>query len=313
MAWQEAWAGASQMIKQMNTLHRIAGSPWTVMIGTLASVGGLAWVIFASVAGSPLFWPVLLMVVAFAFLFSVGAYSVRVRNENASLKSLAGHIHRVNHIYRDVLHACFDAASPVTNRNELLLQERGTIRSVCQRIQSMFSRLICRDCLVTVKLMTRDGNGNEYCTTYERSQDKCERDRDGIKAFEVGTGRNTAFDEALRMRHDGQCSHFFCSDLTRRRGDYSNQRQHWDQFYRATIVVPIRNPRSLQDIDDSDDLGFLCVDTMSRNRLDDGYHVELLAAFADQMYNFFSLMRGSYNALADERSETLPQPSSVKG
>jgi len=300
------------MIKQMNTLHRIAGSPWTVIVGTLASVGGLAWVIVAKFAGSPLFLPVLSMVVAFAFLFSVSAYSVRVRNENASLKGLAGHIHRVNHIYRDVLHACFAAASPVTNQNELLQQERATIRSVCQRVQNMFSRLICRDCLVTVKLMTQDGNGNQYCTTYERSQDKCERDRDGIIAYEVGTGRNTAFDEALRMRHDGQCSRFFCSDLTRY-PNYSNQRQHWDQFYRAAIVVPIRNPRSLQDVDDSDDLGFLCVDTMSRNRLNDGYHVELLAAFADQMYNFFCLMRGSYNVLADERSEALPGPSSAEG
>jgi len=51
--------------------------------------------------------------------------------------------------------------------------------------------------------------------------------------------------------------------------------------------------------DQSQDLGFLCVDTLSRNRLNEGYHVELMSAFADQMYNFLSLMRGRYTVLVE--------------
>lgn len=46
--------------------------------------------------------------------------------------------------------------------------------------------------------------------------------------------------------------------------------------------------------DGYDDVGYLCLDTMSQNRLNGTYHVQLMAAFADQMYNFISLMRGKY-------------------
>lgn len=294
------------MTKPVSLAHRFAGSPWTVLVGTVTSVGSFFWVFADYFSKSAFLLPAVSLTVSVALFFTIVAYSFHVRNENAGLKDVTGHLHGINHIYRDVLHACFSGPAPVTNREELIRHERETIRGVCQRIENIFSRLIGRDCLVTVKLITKDEKGNRYCTTYERSQDKCERDKDGLCAYEVGTGRNSAFDEALRMRHNGERSRFYSGDIANDRA-YCNQRQHWEQFYRSAIVVPIRSPRSSRDVDDSDDLGFLCVDTMSRNRLKDSYHVNLMAAFADQMYNFFCLMRGTYNALAEERLEPMPR------
>ena len=54
---------------------------------------------------------------------------------------------------------------------------------------------------------------------------------------------------------------------------------------------------------EGDDIGFLCIDSDSRYRLNGGFHVEILAAFADQLYNFFSFMRGTYKASAGDEKE----------
>ena len=290
------------MVKSMSVVHQIAGSPVTVLVGTITSVLSLAWVTAAFLSETSMVLSVIVMILSFGIFFSLSAYSIRVRNMNFGLKAIAGHIHRINHIYRDVLYECFAGVDPVTNEDDLLQQEMKTIRSVCQRIQNMFSQLLFRECLVTVKLITKDDDGKSYCTTYERSQEKCERDNSCVQAYDVGTQINTAFDKALEMRHDNACSRFYGADLLSD-ASYNNQRPHWEKFYRSAIVVPIRNPSISLKSQDADDLGFLCVDTMSRNRLNDTYHVDMLAAFGDQMFNFFSLMRGTYQALADERHE----------
>jgi hypothetical protein len=53
-------------------------------------------------------------------------------------------------------------------------------------------------------------------------------------------------------------------------------------------------------------LGFLKVETMFKNRLNDTYHVQILAAFADQMYTFLSL-RQLPTALKAQKSGQPPQ------
>ena len=67
----------------------------------------------------------------------------------------------------------------------------------------------------------------------------------------------------------------------------------WQRYYKSAIVVPV-NCTGVPEKPKRNDIGLLCVDSKSRNRLNDSYHVEIMAALAYQMYNFISLMRGEY-------------------
>jgi hypothetical protein len=172
----------------------------------------------------------------------------------------------------------------------------------------MFNSFTHADCMVTVKLIKKEDDGRLSCGTYARSQTNCERDRVEPLSFTINAGQNTAFDEAIRYS-PGRVSHFYSCDLVEldRAGKYQNQRPNWENFYQSAIVVPIRyiNVQRAGAPGASDDIGFLCVDTTSTNRLNDGFHVQLLAALADQMYNFMSLMRGKYQSSPPEKGEEL--------
>ena len=112
-----------------------------------------------------------------------------------------------------------------------------------------------------------------------------------VEKYAVGTGENTGFDEALKLRPSGP-SYFYAADLQEMGPRYANQRVGWQRLYRSTIVVPIHHV--VHSDRRREVLGFLSVDTMSANRLNDTYQVQFLAAFADQMYNFLSIMRRRY-------------------
>ena len=152
--------------------------------------------------------------------------------------------------------------------------------------------------------MLREAEGRVFCATYQRSEENCERDAWSPKEFEVKTGLNTAFDRAL-IYAPAKISHFHSPDLTKEK-DYRNQRDNWSHIYQSAIVVPIRciDHSKVGTKNESDDLGFLCIDTLSTNRLNDTWHIELMASFADQMYNFVSLMRGRY-ALTPPKQQFL--------
>jgi len=138
-------------------------------------------------------------------------------------------------------------------------------------------------------------NSKYYAHTYVRSQELSKRDSSEKLKFVVGTGDNNGFDKTLSNRSDGLPLHFYSPDL-QKESDYSNQRQHFYRHYRSTLVVPIcgENKGKEGTPDQFDRVGFLCVDTLSINRLNNGYHLYMLSALANQMYNFMSLMRGKY-------------------
>jgi len=233
-------------------------------------------------------------------LFAAAAiYSIRVREKLMALQNAARFVHDVNHEYRNVLsealgpHEDLQQTDPIDP--ELVKREREIIETVCHRIAAIYTALISRPCTVTVKVLTKEGS-DWFCHTYARSEPRSRRDRDGgPDAYAVGTGENTAFDIASQPAPVG-ISHFFCPDLPKlkKSNQYRNRRDNFEKYYKSAIVVPIRfHPRPKQQ-GIANDRGFLCVDTPSTHCLNAGFHLELLAAFADQMYNFFSLMRGTY-------------------
>jgi hypothetical protein len=238
--------------------------------------------------------------------------------ENPQLVQCATILHRINHMYRDLLSKLFRIHKGETLLYSLEAAERDTLQAACQKIADMFSLLISHRCIVTVKLIRVDtpvGEGQvSYCSTLARSELTSERDQIPIK-YEINTGKNTAFDTALRF-DSSRVSHFFSPDLEKdaAEGKYCNQRQDWKRFYRSAIVVPIRsvNYEAIGSANAFDELGFLAVDCMGRNVLNDGLHLQFLASFADQMYNFMSLMRGKYS-LPAEGSVENPLLSSAPG
>jgi hypothetical protein len=286
------------MTRNTKKLHNFFASIHVAWCGSVASIIALVWYAYDSFKPSGLRLLVLIcFAIAAGIFLGVAIYSIRVRQENKQFREACKTLHRINHDYRDTLSNTFSGVAHTPDlATAAKLSELKTLKSACQKIAKIYSGLTHCDCCVTVKLITNEG-GSTYCETHARSEENSERDCSQPAKFEVKTGRNTAFDKALAY-NAGKISHFFSADLQAeaKAGHYRNQRDNWSDFYRCAIIVPIRCvtvPKDGTPIA-SDDIGFLCVDTTSPRRLNDDYHLELLAGFADQMYNFMSLMRGKY-------------------
>lgn len=278
---------------QFKAAHSIGSNPWTILVSNLATI-----VSFLFLVWQELFQKQQSAISVFIFILSlvvfviISVYSLKVRDHNKKLQDIANSFREINSIYRDRLFSSFFGTQPRPTREALIDSEKATLQSVCQRISMIYSTLIGKECIASIKLLTKENNSPAYATTYARSQNDCERDRAKPTTFEVGTGQNTAFDQALMPDTTGSIPHFFSGDLKKHKS-YHNQRQDWNRYYRSAIVVPIRCP-GVDGKPHRDDIGFLCIDTKSRNRLNPSHHVVMLAALADQMYNFMSLMRGKY-------------------
>lgn len=283
-------------------LHAVAENVWLVFFSALASILSFLVYLYEKYTAEPTSWSVASLIVSLAVLAIGYLYSIRVRSENIALREVAAVFCEINHIYRDVLGELFSEPAPVASPADLLDREQRTLESVCQHISRIFMRLTGRDCMVTVKLVTEKDN-RHFAVTYVRSMSICERDQPQRKPYELGTNENTALDVAVHERTDGKPSHFFSADLTldRRKNAYRTQRQDFQRFYKSLIVVPIRGIKKASggNRDRYNTVGFLCVDTLSRHRLNDGYHVYILCSLAGQMYNFLSLMRGKYRVVVE--------------
>lgn len=286
-------------IRQLDT---IASNPWFLVANGFASIAIFMWFIYGETTGNPETVSLVLLVISLIVLSVACIYSIKVRVENIALRSISELFYEINEIYRDKLREMFCSDAPVTAQMDLLAEEELALKAVCERIERIFNRVTHRSCLVTIKLVTID-NEKCYAHTYVRSQQLCQRDSAGRKRYAVGSGENTAFDMALAKRPDGLPSHFYSGDLRKLeiKHAYFNERQHYQRYYKSTLVVPIRgrNTHTTISSPEFDLVGFLCIDTLSVNRLNNGFHLYMLSALASQMYNFMSFMRGKYTVFVE--------------
>jgi hypothetical protein len=277
------------------TLESVVYNPWLIIIVNTCSIGGFLFSIQSHLNGYPLNSPFLYLTITFIIiLFSIGLYSLKENKKRQSYIKIFKNIHHINHKYRDTLFKIFNLSNQLSN-NDLLHEQSDILSQICQIIRDIYQELIQRPCVVTLKLIKTDRDPNEkVCETYVRS-DCVQRDDLSILEYKIGTNANTAFDVALKINHDFEnCSHFFSGDLGKMK-EYNNERPNWNKMYKSAIVVPIRAlVYKNKTIIHCDEIGFLCVDTKYINRLNDDDHVQILAAFADQMYNFISLMSRKY-------------------
>lgn len=282
--------------------HSIAQNPWVNLAATIAGIASFWWMIYdkAQTPGTVRSWmPFILFIIGISTFAAFNFFSFRVKKALLDSTRIPYHLHRINHLYRDSLsRVCGSFSSNPPDEEALKLEQTTTLTRICEHVAEIFQRLTSKECHVAVKLLQKDASGM-YCETYTRNGGKNERDEVPPKRFNVLTGENTGFDRALLVTTGTKPSHFWSPDLGIEK-DYQNQRQKYIEAYKSTIVVPIRYliPNRKGQKDGTDDIGFLCVDTLSRNRLNDVSHVEMLASFADQMYNYISIMRKSYKLLA---------------
>lgn len=312
----EIWRAPSQLSRVKLNTRRVRdffANVYFAFFGSLASIVALIWFAFDKLKPWTILWAILVPV-AVLCLAGIAIYSIRVRQENIQFRNFTKILHRINHDYRDTLSAVFKNHSIDLSAEDywtyLKQSERKTLKSSCEKIAKIFTAFTHRPCTVTVKLITQ-AEGKNVCEMLERSEENSERDTCTPRQFDIGTGANTAFDRAT-LASQGSVAHFHSADLTAEK-DYRNQRDHWSDVYLSTIVVPIRSVHRSKDGKDycRDDIGFLCVDTLSPHRLNDTWHVELLASFADQMYNYISLMRGNYSLKKAVTPVTAQERSAV--
>lgn len=274
---------------------KVASNPWFVILASISSIAAFLWYVHDQIVQYPSVLSLIYLSISLLVLLAGIFYSLKVRSENVALRDIASTFNEINHIYRDSLKDMFGGTNPVDNPADLLAEEERVLRSICQRIENIFIRVINRNCMVTIKLLLKEQSGRYFAHTYVRSLENCARDKPERRKYEVGTGANTAFDKALQKCPNGIPSHFFSPDLKKEDG-YFNERQHYDNLYRSTIVVPIRGVNKGKEgtNEEYDLIGFLCVDTKSTHRLNNGYHLQIVSSLAGQMYNFMSLMRGKY-------------------
>ncbi len=281
----------------------LAASPKIIVIGGISSIGSVLWLLFAQINDTFHPFQAFIVVLSLAILVIGYVYSIAVRVENISLRRLPFYYYEINHLYKNTLLEMFGEQENTKDSDTLIKYEKDILSSVCQRISDIFSSLINRKCMATIKLVTIEDEA-VYARTYVRSHSHSERDFKNKTKFSVGNGKNTSFDEALRSRNDGLPQHFYSPDLTIK-GSYHNERVGFSNFYKSTLVVPIgghycEDKESNQELF-YDLIGFLCVDTMSTNRLNDNDHLYMLSALAEQMYNFISLMRGKYSTAEEAK------------
>lgn len=237
--------------------------------------------------------------IVFLFLitvFLIGfVYSLRVRWENMSLRGMSRIFYEINLLYKEQLQRAFLGNSPISEIRSLVDAESAVLRAVCQRIAKIYTLAIGRPCVVTIKLVRVEGS-DFFAQTYVRSEERSLRDKNGTRYFNLGTGENSSLDTAVRPSASALPCHFYSADLTKEK-NYCNQRQHYENYYKSVLLVPIRGEGDMDQPagTEQDLVGFLSVDTMSTNRLNDSYHLYMLSALAHQMYNFIALMRGRYS------------------
>jgi hypothetical protein len=235
-------------------------------------------------------------------LFSIAhGYSLKVRFDNQNLQDIAKYFREINSIYREALYCTFWENAKRLPLDERLATEKSTLKSICQIISKIFTKLLAgKECTVSIKLLTDEDDGLSYATTYVRNQESSERDIDDHHKYEVNTGRNSGLDQALKNSPAGKLSYFHSADLSKEKASgYTNQRNDYVEWYKSTIVVPIRCPQRRGERSPQN-YGFLTIDTMTRHRLNNGHHVVILSALAEQVFNFMAFMRGDYKITTED-------------
>jgi hypothetical protein len=112
--------------------------------------------------------------------------------------------------------------------------------------------------------------------------------------------KNTRFREAMEPREN---CYFFSADLENYPG-YEDTIPDWRTRYKSCIVVPLR---CIKEGGTPDFIGFLKVETMQVNKLNEKIHVQIVAELADLIYLTLELSRLKIVLLKQQLENSLPK------
>jgi hypothetical protein len=210
-------------------------------------------------------------------------------------------IHDLNHLYRNTLAETsaklliLDGATRDEDVKGLLARtEFETIDRVTSIIAAQFQLLFNRPVVVTFWKYDDD---QKACVEQETSANGTDSTRPFRQKERYLKRHNSVFCDNRDKK--GKCCHFYSPDVSETSGQefgYQDERPNYLEFYKSVLCVPIRfcfqtreNEPTIEDL-----VGYLQVDTASRYRLNNAEHLYLLSAYADQLYNFLSLVRRNF-------------------
>lgn len=218
------------------------------------------------------------------------------------LFALARGFHDINEAYRDHMAKCSKATMDDGSIRKPFLEK------LCGRLAKIFHEAWhIDDAVVTIKRAFKDDDGTrpKRVFTYARSQQCPERDVAGRVNYALDN--NTAFQTAATQAHNSRF-YFHNNDL-RNDPNYRNEREvmgdDWKRYYLSTIVVPIQCKKN--DNDDRELIGFLTVDSLHTGVFNTEAHLYVMAAVADQLFNYFRItdeIQASNQAATSGRKKT---------
>lgn len=215
-------------------------------------------------------------------------------------KNMHNLLHNVRDVYFDIMHS---HKKNTLNEHWLAKTYKAELSKILDNLCSVMSAYTSQDVSACIKLITySDPNDtidleNATLVTFSRStnSDHGRNDYESTKK-PILLRENTDFFEVVSK--DFEKTYFYQSNLVaydeqlQRNGEhYRNSNPNWKQFYRGTIVVPIRiqfdKLYHLKKDDAYHIIGFLCVDSMSTDAFSkqhEKYNVDLVYAYADVIY-----------------------------
>jgi hypothetical protein len=270
---------------------------------------------------------VYLAAVAVYVILAIGALWMQNRDHMKRLEQAAEMKHKASHLLRnkhfDLRRLYLDEgiqnnAKIKAVRNEL----ENTGKEFVTYVAELLSSLSKHDVNVCIKAIEEPRQRiasesedwkNVFVYTLCRSPKSKDRPKSAPKR--VSVAENTDF---LRiMRDDGDI--FYAPDLVkyhkmqRKLGDpdgYLNSTNNWTDYYRSTIVAPIRIEASRIGVDHAryDLLGFLCADSMSTKAFPDRYKVlysQLMLSFGDDLYRYFYTVTEISDKMTENRKRQV--------
>lgn len=291
------------MHKPVRHLNELFKNPVVLcLLSTVALIQAVIWMLQTAGKIPKLQWGNALLTHSFFAILSLIIYGIVLITGNfRRLRDSFAKVHDVNHQYRNYLAATsakllmIDGANRTHEVHALLTRtEKEATAKVLRIISDQFRMLINRDVVTTLWL--HDPSTNSYIEQ-ETSANGVDADRPFRELERYHLNRNSIF--CHNRKKKGRCCHYFTADLSESQESaegYHDQRPNYQEYYKSLLCVPIRfrvetdaGGKTEEDL-----LGFLQVDTKSRNRLNDREHLYLLAAYADQLYNFLSLVRRNF-------------------
>lgn len=291
------------MHKPVRRLNELLKSPVVLcLLSTVGLIQALIWILQSAGKIQKLEWGNALLTHSFFAILTLIIYGIVLITGNfRRLRDSFAKVHDVNHQYRNYLAATsakllmIDGGDRVIEAHQLLTKtEKEATAKVLRIISDQFRLLINRDVVAT--LWIHDPSSDAFIEQ-ETSANGVDADRPFRELERYRPKLNSIF--CHNRKKKGRCCHYYSADIAESADSedgYHDERPNYLEYYKSLLCVPIRF-RVETDAGgkiEEDLLGFLQVDTKSRNRLNDKEHLYLLAAYADQLYNFLSLVRRNF-------------------